>query len=72
MMANKDTLSDCTANKRWLQLFLKRKSSSLRKKTGHACQKTPLDLIPKLVSYSMHIQKLQIAHNFFSDNGYAI
>ena len=35
-------------------------------------QKTPLDVVPKLVSYCMHIQKLQIAHKFSSDNVFAM
>ena len=70
-MASKDPLSDFTASKGWLQLFLKRKSLSLRKKTT-VCQKTPLDVIPKLVSYCMHIQKLQIAHKFSSDSIFAM
>ena len=71
MMADKDPLSDFTASKGWLQLFLKRKSLSLRKKTT-VCQKTPLDVVPKLVSYCMHIRKLQIDHKFSSDNIFAM
>lgn len=35
------------ASKRWLQLFMKRKSLSLRRKTT-VCQRTPADVIPKL------------------------
>ena len=71
MMAGKDPLSDFTASKGWLQLFLKRKSLSLRKKTT-VCQKTLVDGIPKLVSYCMHIRKLQIAYKFSSDGIFAM
>ena len=71
MMTGKDPLSQFKASRGWLQLFLRRKSLSLRKKTT-VCQKTPDDVIPKLVSYCMHIRKLQIAHKFSSDNIFAM
>ena len=41
MMADKDPLSDFTASKGWLQLFLKRKRLGLR---TTVCQNTPLDV----------------------------
>lgn len=44
---NLGTKAGFQASKRWLQLFMKSKSLSLRRKTT-VCQRTPADVIPKL------------------------
>ena len=59
------------ASKGWLQLFLKRKNLSLRKRTT-VSQKTPADVIPKLTSFIMHLRKLQMTCNFSLTNTYAM
>ena len=71
VMANSSPLADFKASKGWLQLFLKRKNLCLRRKTT-VCQKTPQDVIPKLVNYIMHLRKLRIAHNYASANIFAM
>ena len=64
-MAHSDPLASFKASRGWLQLFLRRKKLSLRRKTT-VCQKTPQDVIPKLVSYIMHLRKSQSTHTFGS------
>ena len=54
-----------------LVVSMKRISLSLRKKAT-VCQRTPLEVVPKPVSYCMYIRKLQIAHKFSSDNVFAM
>ena len=54
IMANQDSLYDFKASKGWLQLFFRRKNFSLRRKTTE-CQKTPQNVILKLVSYILHV-----------------
>ena len=71
IMANKDPLSDFKASKGWLQLFLRRKNFSLRRKTTE-CQKTPQDVIPKFASYILHFQRLQMVHKFANTAVYSM
>ena len=71
VMAANDPLSTFKASKGWLQVFMKRNKLSLRRKTT-VCQKTPQDLIPKLISYIMYLRRLQIAHKFSTANMFAM
>ena len=66
-VATNDPLASFKASKGWPCLFLKRKGLSLRKKTT-VSQKTPSDVIPKLVTYIMRLRKLQKAHGFDASN----
>ena len=51
------------ASSGWLTRFMKSKGLSLRRKTT-VCQSPPADAIPKLVSYILHLRKLQVAHKY--------
>jgi hypothetical protein len=59
------------ASKGWLQLFMKRKNLSLRRRTT-VSQKTPQDVIRKLTDYVMHFRKLQTTHGFSNASIYAM
>ena len=70
-MAHSDPLANFKASRGWLRLFLRRKKLSLRRKTT-VCQKTPQDVIPKLVSYIMHLRKSQSTYKFGSASMFAM
>ena len=49
------------ASRRWLDTFMRRNNLSLRRKTSVA-QEDPEKLIGKLVSYVIHVRRLQETH----------
>ena len=55
----------------WLSRFMKRYSLSLRRKTTIS-QSVPSDVIPKLVSFVLHLRALQVRHKYSTDSIYAM
>uniref|UniRef100_A0A1X7UMU3 HTH CENPB-type domain-containing protein n=1 Tax=Amphimedon queenslandica TaxID=400682 RepID=A0A1X7UMU3_AMPQE len=60
---SRDSAPEFKASRGWLGRFMKRKGLSLRRKTT-VCQTVPADCIPKLISFILHIRKLQQLHQF--------
>lgn len=54
------------ASNGWLRRFMKQKGLSLCRKTT-VCQTTPADSIPKLVSFIIHLRRLQRRHQYVCD-----
>ena len=59
------------ASNGWLRLFMKRKGLSLRHRKT-VSQHTPIDVVPKIVSYIGHLRSLQRDQNFSHTNIYAM
>ena len=59
------------ASRGWLDRFMKRHSLSLRRKTTIS-QSVPSDVIPKLVSFVLHLRSMQVRHNYSTDSIFAM
>ena len=59
------------ASRGWLDRFMKRHSLSLRRKTTIS-QSVPSDVIPKLVSYVLHLRTMQVRHKYSTDSIFAM
>ena len=55
------------ASRGWLDHFMKRHSLSLRRKTTIS-QSVPCDVIPKLVSFVLHLRSMQVRHKYLTDS----
>ena len=55
----------------WLQRFMKRHDLSLRRKTTIS-QAVPSDVIPKLVSFVLHLRSLQVRHKYPTNSIFAM
>ena len=59
------------ASRGWLQRFMNRHDLSLRRKTT-VSQSVPSDVIPKLVSFILHLRSLQARHVYPTDSIFAM
>ena len=59
------------ASRGWLYRFMKRHDLSLRRKTT-VSQSVPSDVIPKLVSFILHLRSLKTKHVYPTDSIYAM
>ena len=59
------------ASRGWLQRFMKRHDLSLRRKTT-VSQSVPSDVIPKLVSFILHLRLLQTSRVYSTDSIFAM
>ena len=59
------------ASRGWLQRFMKRHDLSLRRKTT-VSQAVPSDVIPKLISFVLHLRSLQTRHKYQASSIFAM
>ena len=72
MQAKALSADDCfKASRGWLKRFMKRYDLSLRRKTTIS-QAVPSDVIPKLVSFMLHLGSLQICDKYQANSIFAM